>query len=201
MPKKSLTPSFFGLAWTGTSTFKKLITEANLRYKFNFTPEKIQIMADRLENYLQQPDNLKPFSLAVWPDGEFDENCEKLFQWFVDRAKECEGIEINSLCFTGAKFSVTNSVFEYIDSSPVLEPIMINIKKSRVEFDSKQGVITSGKLGIELLPFLALNPQALRVLNGKGIGGILASGLRFFGHLVPKICYKKRIVISFVLEN
>lgn len=199
MAKKK--PSDFGLKWTDLSTYPTLIAEANSRYNFGLTDEDISSIRESLV-CLSQPDSLKPISLAVWPKGKLDQNIGKLFQWFVDRERECEGIEIKLKCLNGSKIAINNCVLDYYDDKAELETIVINLKNSRVECTYENFSIIVTRLGIELLPFLALNPQCLKAMNGKGIGNIIAPGLLFCDSLTPMVSYKNgQLIVSFLLEN
>lgn len=196
-------PSDLGVKWTKTSDLLPIFAAADRRYGFGTTDEQFADIKEKLSRLPEQPDNFLPYSLAIWPKGFSKENISKLLQWLVDRALEVEGIEVKIDWLIGLSVTIENCALNYADNndSVEIEPIVVDIKNGRVEFYHETYAIVNTRLGIELLVFLAINPQCLRIINGKGMGNITAPGLLFFGEgrLIPRICFKKgQLYISFI---
>ena len=167
--------------WTEIPELTEVLADANRHYGFDLSDEDILITKNILKNVPDQPDSFRPISLFVWPNGKFDDNIQKIFQWAADRAMECEGIDINCSLLADlvdGKMHICNSLFDYDNQRATVRIDTVDLKNRRIEYPFGDSVV-SAPLGIELWSFIALHPQCLKLLNGKGIGNLEIPGLRF----------------------
>ncbi len=203
MKKQPLAPSDFGVKWTPTAEYPKIVAEANQRYGFGFSEEELRLLSEKLIILGNQPDSLKPISVALWPKGTKRQNIDKLIIWLIDRAKEIEGLELNITSLLGMNPTIVGGFTNY-GNSPFAKPIILDLRRERVECsnEDEDGSKSIGQIGIELLVFMCLNPQVIKAMKKKPIGPLRAPGLLFNkGKLMLKLSYKKCMVIHFLLKD
>lgn len=179
--KIRMRPSELELNWTDTAELADIVYKANQRYDFGLSDADILIIKNILRNVPDQPDSFRPISLFVWPNGKFEDNVQKIFQWAANRAMECEGIDISCSLLAdliGGKIRICNSLFDYDEQGATVRINTVDLTSSRIEYPFCNSTI-SAPLGIEIWSFIALHPQCLKLLNGKGIGNLEIPGLRF----------------------
>lgn len=168
-------------SWTEISKLIQIVIEANQRYDFGLSEKDISNIENVLKDIPKQPDSFMPIFLTVWPNGKFEDNIRKIFQWAADRAMECEGIDINCGLLKDlidGKMNICNSLFNYDEQGATVRVDTIDIKNSRIECFFVDSII-SAPLGIEIWSFIACHPQFLKLLNGNGIGNLKVPGLKF----------------------
>lgn len=181
MPNKNIVRMrLLELPLTNQTELAGISTKANDRYGFGLSDKDISYMENELKIFSKQPDSSRPISPFIWPKGKFDENIRKILQWSIDRAWECEGIDLSCLKVKDifeAEILICNSIFDHDEQKASVKITRIDLINSRVEYAYGDSTI-SMPLGIEILEFFAYNPQCLNLINGDGIGVLKAPGFK-----------------------
>lgn len=180
--------------WTPTEQYPDLIKTASENYGLKFTANQFSDFEKELSKFPRQPDSLFPVSVAVWPSGNEDEVWDNLNAWLIDRAKNV-GVDIGLSIFDG--LSLTKKSYRFQKGQPVLKPVIIDILRNNVTYLSKDGIWHEKSLGIEIIPFLALNTQVIKLLDYKNLPNIRLPSLKMCNNLEPVIGFNDDFFIKF----
>jgi len=193
------------IPYTSPLDYPKLISDANQKYRLGIPAINIEKLDESLKAY-PHLDDQTPTSVRMWLRGSLKNNWEKMFSW-LSGSLEAEGINITSCihpaelryydpakdakffsCIKGKNDNVKfapKQVHKYECNKLVLSPVRLNLGGYLVP----DTLATGYWGGLEVLPFLALNPQLVGYLDGIIIRYLCANGLRAQSGLVPVISY------------
>ena len=194
-------PSNLYIPWTKPEAYPKMISDANQRYNFGIPKQNIERLESALETY-EHLDDYTPCSVRMWLRGNLKNNWEKMFLWLSDGIKT-EGFQLGSfihaedLLYYDDKRDgdfykhvkghvkcelIPRQAHIHESSKLVLTPIRLNLG-GFLATDTYQTNNYWG--GLELLTFLALNPQVFKLLDGQTLPYLCANGLRTKDGFVP----------------